>query len=123
MKLTIAQIMADLKVTPEVARIMKANDKFIAENNIKSWDEYHATVRAQRLANHRNFYREIIATGLKIDEQSAEQIRKFINCWSDHFRWSETSHEEIIREAKIVQAMMANPKYADMVEVVEKEMK
>jgi len=49
----IAHIMANLKVTPEVARIMEANDKFIAENNIKTWDEYHATVLAQRLANHR----------------------------------------------------------------------
>ena len=31
--------------------IIESNNKIIAENNLKSWDDIHAFVLAQRLAN------------------------------------------------------------------------
>lgn len=62
-----------------------------------------------------NLYTQIIADGLKIDLQSASKIQSFIECWFDDFRWGSATQAKIVRTAKEAQAMMNDPKYADLV--------
>ena len=63
-----------------------------------------------------NAYIEIISSELKIDSESAQQIQNFISNWFDDFCWSSSTKLQIVRTAKEAQAMMINPKYAELLE-------
>lgn len=62
-----------------------------------------------------NAYAESIVNGLKVDEEEAIKIQNFINNWFDDFRWSSATNSQIVRTAKQAQAMIADPRYAELV--------
>lgn len=61
-----------------------------------------------------NIYTEIISDGLNVEIQEAEKIQEFIFCWFDDFRWGSSTKNQIIYTAKKAQAMMKNPKFAEL---------
>jgi len=61
-----------------------------------------------------NLYTEIISDGLKINYESAEEIRDFISKWFDDFRWGSSTKLDIVRAAKEAQAMIADPRYSEL---------
>ena len=63
-------------------------------------------------------YTEVIAQGLKVDLATAEKIQNFINHFFD-FRWSGAFKGEICNVAREAYAMMQDPKYSKMVEMME----
>jgi hypothetical protein len=62
-----------------------------------------------------NTYTELIAKALKIDVESASKVQRFMECWFDDFRFGSSTERQIIRAAKEAQAMMADPRFADVV--------
>ena len=62
-----------------------------------------------------NIYTKLIANGLKIDIESASKVQHFMECWFDDFRFGSSTELQIIRAAKEAQAMMADPRFADVV--------
>jgi len=63
-----------------------------------------------------NLYTEIIADGLEVTPQEAEQIKDFIFNWFDDFRFNSATKLQIIRTAKEAQTMMKDPRYAELLE-------
>jgi uncharacterized protein YbaA (DUF1428 family) len=62
-----------------------------------------------------NTYTESIAKGLSVDLDVAYKVQRFMECWFDDFRFGSSTELQIIRAAKEAQAMMADPRYADVV--------
>ena len=65
-----------------------------------------------------NFYQQIIADGLKVDDEKAKLIQNFINVYFDDFRWSSATKIEIIKTAKEAQKFIDNPKFAELLSEV-----
>ena len=63
-------------------------------------------------------YTEVIAQGLKVDLATAQKIQDFVNYFFD-FRWSGSFKSEICNVAREAHAMMQDPKYSKMVEMME----
>ena len=63
-----------------------------------------------------NLYTKLIADGLKVEIDQAEQIQDFMHKWFDDFRFNSSTALEIIRAAKEAQKMMADPRYAELLE-------
>ena len=63
-----------------------------------------------------NTYTELIAKALKIDMESASKVQHFMECWFDDFRFGSSTERQIIRAAKDAQIMMADSRFADVVE-------
>jgi|APCry1669189567_1035234.scaffolds.fasta_scaffold106089_3 hypothetical protein len=61
-----------------------------------------------------NIYTKIIAEGLKVDIETAEQIQSFMCKWFDDFYFGSSTKLQIIRTAKEAQSMMADSRYADL---------
>jgi len=61
-----------------------------------------------------NLYTEIIAKGLAIELEDAEKIQNFIETWFDDFRFNSATEKKIIRTAKVAQAMISDPRYAEL---------
>ena len=63
-----------------------------------------------------NLYTKIIADGLKVEINEAEQIQDFMHKWFDDFRFGSSTTLQIIRAAKEAKTMMADPRYAELLE-------
>ena len=63
-------------------------------------------------------YTEVIAKVLEVDIATAAKIQNFVNYFFD-FRWSGSFKSEICNVAREAYAMMQDPKYSKMVQMME----
>lgn len=55
----------------------------------------------------------------KVYKSDAWLVTNFINCWLD-LDWSEATPRQIAKVVREAETMMANPEYAEMVEIARK---